>query len=70
MNGSPSAACAGNSSLTLKSLNEVKKKKINDTTLSCLPPPHSPIGRRGQINISEGLESMHMSLTGMRQFPC
>lgn len=42
MNGSPSAACAGNSSLTLKSLNEVKKKKINDTTLSCLPPPSQP----------------------------
>lgn len=45
MNGSPSAACAGNSSRTLKSLNEVKKK--NDTTLSCffsLSEPDWPAG--------------------------
>lgn len=57
MNGSPSAACSGNSSLKLKSLNEVKKKKKNDdTTLSCFGFfSLSLIGQQGQIYIREAL---------------
>lgn len=69
MNGSPSAACAGNSSRTLKSLNEVKKKKWYYFILFFFLSL-SLIGQQGQIYIREALERIHLSLTEMNQFPC